>query len=240
MDEKFVKIKPMTRAERYRNRVENRICVWCNKPIEPGITGVHCASCAEKNRTRSKENHEALIKMGICPVCRKAPIYPPERSCLNCREKSNANKSDEKLAKRRKRYAENFKKRKEAGLCPACGKRPPEGKYKRCAECRRKQRVRRHRMNDGQWTLAEARKWNGICKCGSADMQPGKKLCKSCYAKACGGLEKARAIAKANRDAKVAKEIELGIRKGKILLDPPITYKKRSMIVPDTSHQRNK
>ena len=226
------------RADRYQNRVSERVCVWCRKPIEEDNKGVLCRDCAEKNRNRSKANRDWLLQHGICPICRKNPIYPPEKSCLNCKEKSNNSKSDETRAKRRDQYARKIQRRRDAGLCTGCGKRIPEGKYKRCAECRRRQRVLRKRRNQGKWTTADERMWNGICKCGSADMQPGTKVCKSCYAKYCASLEKARAAAKAIRDAERDEEYRTGKRKGRPLENPPITYKKRSLIQPDLTHQR--
>ena len=211
------------RAERYKYRVENRLCVWCSEELDENNKGRLCPKCAEKNKNRSKELRDWYIANGICPICKKAKIYPPEKSCLNCRERANLMSKNENRVQRQREIARiRIQERKEAGLC-SCG-RKLDGVHKMCADCRRKQRIRRRK---GEWGKLDERRWKGICKCGSDDMQEGTKLCKRCYEASCKNLEKGREVLK-------NKKIQDQIDRGVLLIDPPITYKKRKMKKPIT------
>jgi hypothetical protein len=238
MENKVIRIKDL-RAKRYNERVKNRLCVWCGTPLTEAQKGRLCKECAEKNRERSSQNRQWFLEHNICPICKKAEIVPPERSCLNCREKANNSMDEEKRAKRREISKKRMQSRKAAGLCPSCGKRKPEEGFITCDECRKRQRSRRKKSTE--WSVKESWAWYGICmQCGSDDMMEGTKLCKKCYERCCSQLEKGRNVLKSMRDAKREEEYEKGLRKGKILTDPPITYKKRKLIKPDMKYAKNK
>lgn len=209
------------RAKKYQDRVENRLCVWCSTPLPKDHNGALCDECAKKNRERSKETREWCLSHNICPVCRKNKIYPPERSCPNCKNKANQaarDKADSDM--RRERAKQRRAARRAAGLC-SCGRELEPG-YRMCERCRRKQRNRR---KTGEWTKREERSWQGICKCGSDDMQEGTKLCKRCYAIACENLAKGRETLKQKR---IQEQIDRGI----LLIDPPLVYNKRKLKQP--------
>jgi len=219
----IIKIQDIRKAE-YKKRKELRLCVWCKAPLEDGAKGTLCKDCAKKNKERSRENRDFYIKQGICPICKKERIYPPEKSCYNCRERANQKEMTEEEREHRRELARlRAANRIENGLCPECGKRPPEDGYKRCAICRGKQRLRRKTW---EWSKKEAWKWNGVCvSCGSDDMQEGTNVCKRCYAIDCKNLEKGREVLKNKR-------IQEQIEKGVLIVDAPITYKKRKIKDP--------
>ena len=223
MSDKIVNLKDK-RIERYNKRKEAHLCVWCTSPLEENTKGTLCRSCAEKNKQRSRENREWCLANGICPICKRNKIYPPEKSCLSCKEKANEKSKDEQRKERRREVAQiRIQGRIDKGLCPECGKRPPEKGFKRCNECRKKQRQRR---KSGEWGKRESYKWNGQCHCcGSSDMQEGTKLCKRCYAIFCQNLEKGRDVLK-------QKKIQEQVDKGILLINPPLTYKKRKLKEP--------
>jgi hypothetical protein len=62
--------------------------------------------------------------------------------------------------------------RKAAGLCPGCGKGPPEKGWSLCEICHDKQEIRRLRFVAMKEDL-------GLCDCGSK-VEKGKKRCRTC------------------------------------------------------------
>ena len=72
---------------------------------------------------------------------------------------------------------ELFAARADAGKCIICGKVPPSGKSKKCADCLWKiGAAKRERMR--------AREEKGLCKkCGKKPAKPGKKTCPECMAR---------------------------------------------------------
>lgn len=84
-------------------------------------------------------------RMGICPNCRKRPIYERENSCFECKEKRVEYMRMKRLENPK---LENFKtkeykrllwnKRRENGQCYRCGEVLTDLKYKTCRLCRMK------------------------------------------------------------------------------------------------------
>ena len=95
---------------------------------------------------------------GLCPRCGKRPPQPGRSLCEPCAEKHriSGRVSDAKRRARgrkrrrntekaraceRRRYRRKTAERLAAGLCPACGKAPPEPERRLCAECAEKKRA---------------------------------------------------------------------------------------------------
>ena len=150
--------------ERYHRRTADRrakgLCVKCGKrPPEPGRST--CGPCAEKRRpadlARYHQRTAERIAQGLCPKCGKRPPEPERTQCGGCAEKDRvANRTrdarlraagkprrDREKARvaDRKRRRRQLAERREAGLCPECGKAPPAPESSLCAPCGEERRV---------------------------------------------------------------------------------------------------
>jgi len=81
------------------------------------------------------------LDAGLCVGCGKLPPLPGKRECPACRDKTRDRQrkrywSDKATGKERK--AALWKSRKEAGLCPRCGNRPPMTSRVLCQVCTHK------------------------------------------------------------------------------------------------------
>lgn len=118
--------------------------------------------------------------------------------CAECVEKVNAQSKRYNAEHREERNAwcrEWVQTRREAGLCPRCGK-PAEDGYIICKRCRVKdnrRREKKRREND-----ASPWRWqDGICwTCKRRPVLDGKKLCRECYDKSLKSMAKAREAVK--------------------------------------------
>jgi hypothetical protein len=90
------------------------LCFACCQPLVPEdkVTKkkhrhgpVLCNACKLKLSAYKKKMRKIFMKMGLCSVCGNKPPVPGHKSCVTCIS-----------ATHRRRY--------EAGLCGACGKRP--------------------------------------------------------------------------------------------------------------------
>lgn len=114
----------------------------------------------------------------------------PYPDCINDYVPSRTPLAEEQKKQMRDRGRARYQERKAAGLCARYGKRPPEAGRVRCWRCLR-EGVMSHRG------LAKTPRYlfDGVerCKtCGKPELEPGKKLCPECYAKACRTLASAR------------------------------------------------
>ena len=96
------------------------------------------------------EEYEWFKARGICPICRKHMAAPNRVSCPECLERGKL-----WYAKREKKpglstYYTRLRRerRKAAGLCTICGKRPPEPGMVDCTWCKARihERDRQRRM----------------------------------------------------------------------------------------------
>lgn len=198
--------------ERYKRCREEHLCLWCGKPLDR--EGSLCSACVEKSKQRSKAYKQYYLSMGICPVCRKRKVTPGFKSCVVCRDnkamKRMANKADPE-----KQKAQSIKRKKirieriENGICVVCGKQKAEKGFKTCPECRKKHK-RYRKLYITKYQLSDRALWvsQGRCeRCGSYDLQEGKKLCKTCYNNSLKSLEKGRSVVQKHRaEARAAQE----------------------------------
>lgn len=183
----------MTSKERYHYRKENGLCVNCGKTVKDG--SVLCQKCHDYRLKYQREAQELYRSMGFCKCGRER--FGNLKSCEYCLEKKASTSIPPSL--HRKRSRESYIRKKEMGICVRCSLPAVNGLI--CCEKHRKESIIKSRRqyyknkvyNTGpnihqQWAL------NGRCYCcGSYDMQSGKKLCKSCYAKCLINLKKAQA-----------------------------------------------
>ena len=181
----------------YAKRREERLCLWCGKPLDR--EGVLCRACADKDKERSKANKEYYLQIGICPLCRKRKVDVGYKSCLACREKislkNKENRQDpEKRAQILERAKEKRQKRIDSGLCTICGKNKPENGYRTCEACRKKHR-RYRKIFITKYQLSDRALWKdqGKCaRCGADEQYNGFSLCRKCYEQSTEALERAR------------------------------------------------
>ena len=108
-------------------------------------------------------------------------------------------------ARDRERFARRTRERREAGLCPTCGKRPPAPERSVCDPCaarrnrtsrardarlreaglpRRDPRRAREYERERSRREAESRREAGMCvRCGTAPAEPGRSSCEQCLEK---------------------------------------------------------
>ena len=150
--------------ERYHRRTAERpaagLCLRCGKrPLAPHRT--QCEPCIEKRRpadlARYHQRAAERVAQGLCPKCGKRPPEPERSQCGPCLEKDAAagRARDERLraagmprrdlekariAERERRQRQTAERR-EAGLCPECGKAPPAPESSLCAPCGEERRT---------------------------------------------------------------------------------------------------
>lgn len=132
----------------------------------------------------------------ICTRCGLEDAYTiAGRSlCADCAEKARQCKAKqyEDEGKKQRMYSQHCngqQKRRDAGLCPTCG-RPSTPGYSTCEYCRAKHRnyMRQRRNNPPRGAY-------GICwNCNKAEAMPGKRVCQTCYEILCRNLEKGREV----------------------------------------------
>jgi len=142
----------------------------------------------------SKQLYEWYKAHHICAKCGQQQAQSGYIYCLECRmkareqnEKYRRQRSTERNSELRaywkKWRTETYQKRKEAGLCPRCGKRrPPDGKVQ-CRICTAKKRKmnERYRRRKGQLPSDMLDGITRCANCGNKGIVSGKKLCQRCY-----------------------------------------------------------
>lgn len=152
-----------------------------------------------------RELRKWYLDAGICFNCKTRPVVEGETRCLICKmdnrtkmigyyAKLSANKRREHNAKCNARK----ERLKAAGLCVDC-RRPVENGRTRCGICLAKDRARHKQQNIDAGKIPQELRANGTyCNMCCEPLCNGKKLCPTCYKKACDALEIARA--KVDRD----------------------------------------
>ena len=150
--------------QRYHRRTAERrakgLCLKCGKrPPAPHRT--QCEPCSEKRRpadlARYHRRTAERIAEGLCPACGKRPPAPERSQCGPCLEKDAAagrardarlraagipRRDPEKArAADRERRHRQTAERRAAGLCPECGKAPPEPGRTVCGPCGEERRM---------------------------------------------------------------------------------------------------
>ena len=150
--------------ERYHRRTAERrakgLCLKCGKR-PPAPHRSQCGPCIEKRRpadlARYHQRTAERVAKGQCPNCGKRPPEPGRSQCEPCAEKDRAagrardarlraagkprrDRDKARVADRRRRRRQSAERR-EAGLCPECGKAPPAPESSLCASCGEERRA---------------------------------------------------------------------------------------------------
>lgn len=138
----------------------------------------------------AKRTREYMIATQRCCLCHKQDAYTlnGRHYCADCTERRRQHSKrywerhrDEINERRRKRSAEKYHERKEAGLCVYCGK--PSGSYAKCKQCRAKEMswyVKRMIARGENYPRGD----NGFCwKCNKVPAEEGKRFCAECSRK---------------------------------------------------------
>lgn len=154
---------------------------------------------SEEERKRESDRYYWLKEHGICVKCGHEDARPGRTRCEACAEKAWSALSyyrskrayDSKLAKDRQYYETHRKEitekrrrqreeRATQGLCPRCGKKLTDSRYKYCLECRLYgRRIKREKHQPKMWREL------GFCIwCGSPEVVQDRKLCAACLEKA--------------------------------------------------------
>ena len=90
----------------------------------------------------SKAKRDRRAAEGLCRRCGKAPAEPDRVACRPCLLKvCDNNKRWYATRNGREKVLARSAARADAGLCIACGKRPPLEGYRQCTECRDQRRA---------------------------------------------------------------------------------------------------
>lgn len=126
----------------------------------------------------SKERYQELDEWGICHRCQKKFKAPGKQFCFDCLEKIRELKAsyraEHSLSEdKKKEYKENkvkeYARRKEAGLCVYCGKKPAtHGRfcyehYLLNARLQKEAKAKYKLANSEKVNIAEFRKENRLC-----------------------------------------------------------------------------
>ncbi len=157
----------------------------------------------EQGRKKERERHRRRAAdrraQGLCPKCGKHPPAPDRSLCTSCSERGRAaeraryarqkaagdpyggKKPESRRRMARERNKRRRRERREAGLCTACGERPPACDGAVCESCREARRAEERK-------LYAARRTKGLCgRCGGS-VFAGASRCGPCAA-----LEEGRA-----------------------------------------------
>lgn len=134
-----------------------------------------------------KEFYHMRKRANVCPKCGKVDAYTMgnRTMCAECAERARE-KAERRRQDPEKRVVmyDGVKKlkraRKDAGLCPDCGKRKPmDDKHVKCVIRNNRQMAYRHKRRGYPIPRGEY----GICwQCNKKEVVPGKRLCPECYA----------------------------------------------------------
>jgi hypothetical protein len=159
----------------YQRRKDAGLCGRCGKvPPVPNMT--RCPSCQIRERAVVKKNwpkrRQRLREAGICYRCGQTAAK--NGTCKSCNEKNTARV---RLAYKEKRHYTH--KRKEAGLCPCCGKLKLPNRI-HCQECLIKVKVNNFKYGYGlsETELDNLREMHqSCCICGQPDGKYPNDLC---------------------------------------------------------------
>lgn len=141
----------------------------------------------EYKRKWAKETYEWRKEHGICVKCGAQDARPGKVMCLQCSFRPHSPTTDEQRKRHNDRTKDRENERKQAGLCPRCGK-PAYPGNQLCYECmltaRRYKRAYIQRTGKRYWDA-------GTCiRCGAERLNE-RMVCAEC-------LEKMRATAARN------------------------------------------
>lgn len=140
----------------------------------------------------SKDDYRFYSERGICVACRRRDAMYGSRRCDECAEKESerSRKRNEELknspdytaylADLAKRRRETRQRRRDAGICATCGKRPAARGHRACLECSLKRRRIRDRRYNNEIPRS-MRPGLGLCYVCGATVLQGKTTCATCH-----------------------------------------------------------
>lgn len=166
----------------------------------------------------SKEDYIWYKSHGICPRCKVNDAFGNHVHCAECLEKINLKnlqtrkKNNGDIYSRRyvQKKKELYRKRKESGLCPRCGKEATHGRYCLKHHIKNIERNERRRKNRAIGEAFRERMAAGMCMYCENPQVDGYKFCekhlpkKQEHAKAMG-MMKGYAREEVDRQWKIAK-----------------------------------
>lgn len=178
-------------TKRYHLLKDAHRCVTCAKDLPEGYERVRCPECSDKGNRNTMWRYNWYIEHHVCPRCKKEKLFGDEKACPECRAKyaeAEANRREvggDELRKYKNEYEKSlYKRRKEQGLCPKCGKRKPTDGYVICGVCNAKQRMRKQeiyeRMKYEKIPIDE-RYLHGLCRKCDSPVKEGYKVCERHY-----------------------------------------------------------
>ena len=154
-------------------------CVTCGMILDR--EGVMCSFCNDKQNAEARKTREMYIGLGICPRCRKEPLYSNEKLCKECMAKQIANNAKYVGGAKKNRISQKiqYQKLKAEGICVKCKKRKSDKGHATCSICRAKQTTLRRNANRRKGAIPlEERRMNGICIFCNNPVEDGYKVCK--------------------------------------------------------------
>ena len=179
---------------------------------EEGRRAASAPRCADpekaraRERKRSRERTAERIAQGLCATCGRAPSEPGRRECAPCAETRRAHQRERYREARAvgKRYGgrdsetcrevarRGRRKRREAGLCRACGAHPPADGAILCEPCLTMRRA-------ADRAAYAARRAAGLCISCGTEVTDGTARCARCAARQAAGLSRERKNAASRR-----------------------------------------
>ena len=177
-------------AGKPRNRDEGRRAAGAARSTDP-------EKARARERKRSRERTAERVAQGLCATCGRAPSEPGRRECGPC--------AKTRRARQRERYREaravgnryggrdpqtcrevarrGRRKRREAGLCRACGARPPADGAILCEPCLTMRRA-------ADRAAYAARRAAGMCISCGTEVTDGAARCARCAARQAAGVSR--------------------------------------------------
>ena len=159
-----------------------------------------------RERQRSRERTAERVARGLCTTCGREPSVPGRRECARCAEVRRARQCERYREARAvgKRYGGRDpetcrevarrarRKRSEAGLCRACGARPPADGAILCEPCLTTRRA-------ADRAAYAARRAAGLCISCGAEVTDGTVRCARCAARQAAGVSREKKSAAKRR-----------------------------------------
>ena len=159
-----------------------------------------------RERKRSRERTAKRLARGLCTVCGREPSVPERRECAPCAGIRRARQRERYREARAvgKRYGGRDpetcrevarrarRKRREAGLCRACGASPPVDGALLCEPCLTMRRA-------ADRAAYAARRAAGLCISCGAEVTDGTARCARCAARQAAGVSREKKSAAKRR-----------------------------------------
>ena len=128
-------------------------------------------------------DYQFYQRLGICPHCKKQPLYGEEKLCLECKAyfanrmtKQRALNNDRLNQIKNECYKRTAEYRNLNNLCTKCGK-PRTDNYKMCPNCRAKNTNYYREKRNLKENTTEKRKRQGLCKFCDNKKMDGYNVC---------------------------------------------------------------